>query len=153
MTDPATSANNDLAGVFDSNGYPRWWAYVEGRHDYTLRYLQDHTGHYPPESIPDYGQPGAFNPNGNKDRGPYNNVNPKGEPHDGTTDHTAHGVIAAEATGFRYVASDNCRYDLPDIMILLLESLIQGLGPEGMAKLKASASSPPRPLPWDQTGP
>jgi hypothetical protein len=150
MTDPATSANNDLAGVFDTNGWPRWWAYVDGRHDYVLGYLQNHTGHYPPESIPNYGQPGAFNPTGNKDKGPYNNVNPKGEAHVGTTDHLAHGTIAAEAVGFRYPASDGHRYDVPDILILLLEDLIQRQGPDGMSKLRTAASTV-RPLPWDQS--
>ncbi len=148
MTDPAVQANQDLDGALP-NGYPRWWVFVDGRQDYVLGYLQGHTGHYAPESIPGYGQPGAYNPNGNKDKGPYNSLNPKGESHVGTPNHLDHGVIAAEAVGFRYVASDGCRYDLPDILIMLFESLIQAEGPEGMAKLRGIAATR-RTLPWDQ---
>jgi hypothetical protein len=149
MSDPAQAANDDLNGVFDS-GWPRWWCWVDGRRDYVLGYNQNHVGHNAPESIPGYGQPGAFNPNDGKDRGPFTNTNPKGEKHVGTVSHLDHGILAAEATGFRYVASDGHRYDLPDIMILLLESLIQSMGPDGMEKLRAAAAER-RTLPWDQS--
>jgi hypothetical protein len=143
MSDPAQEANNALNGIF-SGGWPRWWAWVDGRRDYVLGFNQDHKGSNAPESIP----PG-FNPNGVKDRGPFQHRNPKGEQHVGTPSHLDHGLLAAEAVGFRYVASDGHRYDVPDILILLLETVIQSRTPEQMEQLRTSASER-RSKPWDQ---
>lgn len=150
MTDPAQAANNDLNGVLDDTGFPRWWSWVDGRMDYILNWNQRHRGHNAPESIPGWGDPKAFNPNAGPDRGPYSHVDPKGGVHVGTPSHLDHGVLAAEAVGWRYVASDGHRYDLADAIILLLEDMIERQNPVGMAAMRARASQV-RALPWDQS--
>lgn len=139
MAAPDQEANNVINGVLE-NGYPRWWSWVDARADYILGYNQDHVAQ---------NHPGSDCPiNGQKDRGPWNTTQPDGTVHKGTPSNVNHAVAAAESTGFRYVASDNHRYDMPDILILLLEDMIQRNGKEGMEKLRDTASKK-RNLPWD----
>ncbi|HZA08561.1 hypothetical protein [Mycobacterium sp.] len=131
MPGPDVAANNALDGVFE-NGQPRPWAWVDVRNDYTLGHNQLHR-----------------NERGEQDRGPWRHTMPDGTQHPGTPSHLDHGVGAAEAVAFRYVGSDGVRVDLPDILILLYEDLLERRGPNGMANLRQLASEL-RELPWNR---
>jgi hypothetical protein len=133
MPGPDVLANNALDGVLE-NGQPRPWAWADLRNDYTLGHNQNHR-----------------DAKGAKDRGPWHRTINDGSERPGSPSHLDHGIGAAEATAFRYVGSDGVRVDLPDILILLYEDMLQRQGKQGMTKLRRLASQK-RELPWDKTG-